>query len=111
MSRLSTLLVGLLSLATVSAKASIIYPVDSRLRNEIKQLILKEITARCPNTMKEQNVFAVKIDAEVDESESFYIVSLVGINAAGDIVNNMKIGIEEWSDGYEVSEFGAAQCK
>jgi len=111
MSRLSVLLVGLLSLVAVSAQASIIYPVDSRLRTEIKNLILKEITARCPITMKEHNFFAVKIDAEVDESESFYVVSLVGINATGDIVNNMKIGIEEWSDGYEITEFGAAQCK
>lgn len=110
MSRLMTFL-GFLQLLVSTVSASIIYPVDSRLRPEIKKLIQSELAARCPNTYKEQNFFAVKVDAEVDESQSFYVVSLVGINPAGDIVNNVKIGIEEWTDGHEISEFGAANCR
>lgn len=95
---------------TATATASIIFPVDSRIRSEIKKIITDELQQRCPRTFKEQNFFAVKIDAELDEDNSFYVVSLVGINPAGDIVNNVKIGIEEWADGYDVSEFGAANC-
>lgn len=100
-----------LGLMSTHAMGSIIYPVDSRIRAEIKKIISEEFQKRCPNTYKEQNFFAVKIQAETEDFESFYVVSLVGINAAGDIVNNVKIGIEEWADGYEITEFGAANCK
>jgi hypothetical protein len=101
-----------LCLIITSANASVIFPTDSRIRKEVRDFVTQTIQERCPKTFSEQNFFAVKIAAEVDEDFSFYEITLVGINAAGAIVNSVVIGLEEYSGaGFEIAEFGIGNCR